>query len=169
MAARKSLHTKLKPIKLLLLDVDGVMTDGGVYFSERGDELKKFNILDGYGIVKLQRKGVRVGIITGRLSQIVARRAKDLGISEVYQNLENKLEAYEHVKAKLGLHDSEIAYIGDDEPDLPVLQKAGFGACPANAVAAVRREADFVCTRRGGEGAVREVIDLVLGSRTDGS
>ena len=169
MAARKPPRAKLKPIKLLLLDVDGVMTDGGIYFSERGDELKKFNILDGYGIVKLQKTGVRVGIITGRVSQVVSRRAKELGISEVYQNLENKLDVYEQVKAKLGLRDSEIAYVGDDEPDIPVLQRAGFSACPANAVAAVRRQADFVCRRRGGEGAVREVIDLVLGSRTDGT
>jgi 3-deoxy-D-manno-octulosonate 8-phosphate phosphatase (KDO 8-P phosphatase) len=168
-ASRKLPRTKLTPIKLLLLDVDGVMTDGGIYFSERGDELKKFNILDGYGIVKLQKKGVRVGIISGRVSHVVTRRAKELGISEVYQNLENKLDVYEQVKTKLGLHDSEIAYVGDDEPDIPVLQKAGFSACPANAVAAVRRQVDFVCKCRGGEGAVREVIDLVLGSRTDGS
>lgn len=169
MATKKPPRAKLKLIKLLVLDVDGVMTDGGIYFSERGDELKKFNILDGYGIVKLQKQGVRVGIITGKVSQIVARRAKHLGISEVYQNLENKLGAYEHVKTKLGLQDSEIAYIGDDEPDIPVMQKVGFSACPANAVASVRRQADFICQRRGGEGAVREVIDLVLESRTNGA
>lgn len=168
MAARKPSRTQLKAIKLLLLDVDGVMTDGGVYFSEKGDELKKFNILDGYGIVKLQRQGIRAGIITGRVSQVVARRAHELGISEVYQNLENKLEVYEQIKTKLGLQDSAIGYIGDDEPDVPVMKKAGFSACPANAVDAVRRNADYVCKRRGGEGAVREVIDLVLGSRTDG-
>ena len=143
------------------------MTDGGVYFSEKGDELKKFNILDGYGIIKLQKKGIRVGIITGRVSQVVTRRANELGIGEVFQNLENKLDAYDQVKAKLGLQDSEIAYMGDDEPDVPVMEKAGFSACPANAVEAVRRRADYVCRRRGGDGAVREVIDLILGSRTD--
>ncbi len=168
MAARKPSRVQLKAIKLLLLDVDGVMTDGGVYFSEKGDELKKFNILDGYGIVKLQRHGIRVGIITGRVSQVVTRRANELGITEVHQNLENKLEAYERIKTKLGLQDSEIAYVGDDEPDVPVMEKAGFSASPANAVDGVRRRADYVCRRRGGDGAVREVIDLVLGSRTTG-
>ncbi len=167
MPSAKPPRAKLKQIKLLLLDVDGVMTDGGIYFSERGDELKKFNILDGYGIMKLQRQGVRVAIITGRVSQVVARRAEELGISEVHQNLENKLEAYDQVKKKFGLRDVEIAYIGDDEPDIPVMKSVGFSACPANAVAAVRREAKYVCRCRGGEGAVREVIDLVLGSRTD--
>ncbi len=168
MAAKKPARTKLKPIKLLLLDVDGVMTDGGIYFSERGDELKKFNIHDGYGIVKLRRHGLNVGIITGRISQLVARRAKELGITEVYQNREDKLEAYDRVKKKLGIDDPEIAYIGDDEPDMPVMQQVGFSACPADAVAVIRRQADYVCVCRGGEGAVREVIDLILESRADG-
>ena len=141
------------------------MTDGGIYFSERGDEIKKFNIQDGYGIVKLRAVGIKVGIITGRASQVVLRRAKELGITEVYQNLENKLEAYTQLKMKLAVKDSEIAYIGDDEPDLPVMQQVAFSACPANAVQLVRRKADYVCRSRGGEGAVREVIDLILDSR----
>jgi 3-deoxy-D-manno-octulosonate 8-phosphate phosphatase (KDO 8-P phosphatase) len=152
---------------MLLLDVDGVMTDGGIYFTERGDELKKFNIQDGYGIVKLQRKGVMVGIITGRASDLVRRRAAELGIAEVYQNLDNKLEAYEAVKTKHGIGDAAIAYIGDDEPDLPVLKKVGFSAAPGDAVDIVRRSVHYVCKRRGGEGAVREVVDLILRSRAD--
>jgi len=152
---------------MLLLDVDGVMTDGGIYFTERGDEMKKFNTQDGYGIVNLQRKGVMVGIITGRISDIVRRRAGELGISEVYQNLENKLEAYEAIKAKHGVGDAAIAYIGDDEPDLPVLKKVGFSAAPNDAVDAVKRTVHYVCKRRGGEGAVREVVDLILRSRAD--
>ncbi len=168
MATRKPTRAKLKSIRLLLLDVDGVMTDGGIYFTERGDEFKKFNIQDGYGIVKLRNRGIQVAIITGRVSQIVARRAQELGITEVHQNLENKLEAYGQLKTKFGVHDSEIAYIGDDEPDLPVMRQVGFSACPSNAVAVVRRESDYVCKSRGGEGAVREVIDLILGSRPDG-
>ncbi|MBI2618524.1 MAG: HAD-IIIA family hydrolase [Ignavibacteriales bacterium] len=168
MAKRRSYRSQLKVLQLLLLDVDGVLTDGGVFFAESGDEWKKFNIQDGYGIVRLQKSGVKVGIITGRFSRLVERRAKELGISETYQNLENKLEAYEAIKVKLGLTDREIAYIGDDEPDLPVMKKTAFSAAPADAVAMVRRAADYVCKRKGGEGAVREVIDLILDQRKDG-
>jgi 3-deoxy-D-manno-octulosonate 8-phosphate phosphatase (KDO 8-P phosphatase) len=164
-ASKKPSRKKLQEIRLLLLDVDGVMTDGGIYFSEHGDELKKFSILDGYGIVKLQRSGVAVGIVTGRNSRLVARRAEELGIREVYQNLENKLEVYEQIKRKRNLADSQVAYIGDDEPDIQVMKKVGFAACPANAVPSVIRNAHFVCRKRGGDGAVREVIDLILGSR----
>lgn len=165
---RISYRSKLKPLKLLLLDVDGVMTDGGVYYAESGDELKKFNIKDGYGIVQLQKVGVKVGIITGRFSGLVERRARELGITETYQNLENKLEAYEAIKIKLGLTDREIGYIGDDEPDVSVMKTAGFSAAPGDAVALARKNADYVCKRNGGDGAVREVIDLILGYRANG-
>ena len=99
------------------------------------------------------------------MSKIVARRAAELGITEVHQNLENKRSAYETIRTKLGLTDHEIAYIGDDEFDLPVLAAVGFSAAPADAVPAVRKKVDYVCARRGGEGAVREVIDLILASR----
>jgi 3-deoxy-D-manno-octulosonate 8-phosphate phosphatase (KDO 8-P phosphatase) len=160
---------RLRAIRLLLLDVDGVMTDGGIYFTERGDEVKKFNIHDGYGIAKLQKSGVIVGILTGRTSQLVVRRARELGISEVHQNLENKLEMYEQIRTKLNLTDHQVAYIGDDEPDIPVMKKAGFAACPANATVTVRREADFICKNRGGEGAVREVVDIILESQSRGT
>ena len=166
MATKRPARKKLRGIKLLLLDVDGVMTDGGIYFSEQGDELKKFDIHDGYGIAKLQKAGVQVGILTGRTSQLVTKRAQELGIGEVHQNVENKLGVYEQVKQKTNVSDSEIAYIGDDEPDLPVMRKVGFAACPSNAVPAVRREAHFICKNRGGEGAVREVVDLILRSRS---
>ena len=161
--AKKSIpRPKLKEIKLLLLDVDGVMTDGGVYFSELGDEMKKFNIQDGYGLVRLQRAGVAVGIITGRVSKLVQRRAYELGIQEVYQNLENKLEAYDQIKKKMNLKDHQVAYMGDDEPDLPVIGLAAFSAAPADAVDSVKKSVDYICKRKGGEGAVREVVDLIL-------
>lgn len=162
MPAKKTISSRLKRIKLLLLDVDGVMTDGGIYYSNLGDEFKKFNIQDGYGIVKLQRTGVKIGIITGRISNIVTRRATELGITEVHQNLENKIEAYDSIKAKWNLADAEIAYIGDDEFDLPVLEQVGFSAAPSDAVPTVKKRVHFVCTRNGGNGAVREVIDLIL-------
>lgn len=168
MAVKHPNRKKLKGVKLLLLDVDGVMTDGGIYFSERGDELKKFNTHDGYGITKLQKSGVKIGILTGRSSQLVARRAHELGIVEVHQGLENKIEVYKQIKKRLRLDDGEIAYIGDDEPDVPIMKRVVFAACPADAVAVVRRQADFVCKNRGGEGAVREVVDLILESRSHG-
>lgn len=160
--ARKISLKKLKGIKLLLLDVDGVMTDGGIYYTDSGNEMKKFNIQDGYGLVKLRRAGIETGIITGRVSKIVLRRAKEVGITEVHQNLENKLEAYESIKKKFNLVDSNIAYIGDDEFDLPVLTKVGFSASPADAVPSVKKNVDYICKRRGGDGAVREVIELIL-------
>jgi 3-deoxy-D-manno-octulosonate 8-phosphate phosphatase (KDO 8-P phosphatase) len=142
------------------------MTDGGIYYSGRGEQFKKFNTKDGYGIVKVQRMGLKVGIITGRMSAIVKVRAKELGITELYQNLDNKLEAYRNIKQKLGLSDPEVAYVGDDEPDLPVLQRVGFAAAPADAMPQVLSEVDYVCSRRGGYGAVREVIDLILDAQS---
>jgi 3-deoxy-D-manno-octulosonate 8-phosphate phosphatase (KDO 8-P phosphatase) len=162
MQRKHSIKTKLRRIKFLLLDVDGVMTDGGLYFSNSGDEMKRFHSQDGYGIVKLQRSGINVGIITGRISKIVARRAEELGITEVYQNHENKSDTYEHIKTKFNLSDKEIAYIGDDEFDLPVLKRVGFSAAPANAILKVKKEVHYQCVRSGGYGAVREVIDLIL-------
>ncbi len=162
MPRKQSIKSRLHKIKLLLLDVDGVMTDGGIYLSNSGDEFKKFNIQDGYGITKLRRAGFKIGIITGRVSNIVTKRAEELDITEVHQNLENKLETYEHIKAKWKLSDEEVAYIGDDEFDLPVLERVGFSASPSDAVPSVKKRVHFVCTHSGGNGAVREVIDLIL-------
>ncbi len=142
------------------------MTDGGIYYSGRGEEMKKFNTKDGHGIVKIQRMGVQVGIITGRISKIVSTRAKELGITEVHQNQLNKIETYKEIKKRLKLADSQVAYIGDDEPDLPVLRTVGFSAAPADATARVVRTVDYVCSREGGNGAVREVIDLLLSARS---
>lgn len=162
MAKSKSLASRARTIKLLLLDVDGVMTDGCIYYSGSGEELKKFNIQDGYGLVKLQQAGVVVGVITGRMSKIVARRVEELGITEVHQNLENKLDVYESIKKKMNLSDAQVAYMGDDEFDLPVLERVGFSAAPADAVAAVQKRVHFVSNRNGGEGAVRELVELIL-------
>ncbi len=141
------------------------MTDGGIYYSGRGEELKEFNTQDGHGLVKVQRSGIRVGIITGRVSRIVRRRAKELGITEVHQNQVNKLEAYRRIKKKLGVEDAEVAYIGDDEPDVPLLKRVGFSATPSDANKNAVRVVDYVCRRGGGKGAVREVIDLLLDAR----
>jgi YrbI family 3-deoxy-D-manno-octulosonate 8-phosphate phosphatase len=140
------------------------MTDGGLYYSGRGEHLKKFNVKDGYGIVKLRKFGISVGIITGRVSKIIERRAEELGITELHQNLHDKLVAYERIKKRFGLEDAEVAYIGDDEPDLPVLQCVGFSAAPADAVSRVLNVVHYTCKQKGGEGAVREVIDIIMNS-----
>ncbi|MEP0822579.1 MAG: HAD-IIIA family hydrolase [Ignavibacterium sp.] len=163
---RTPAHTaRLKPITLLLLDVDGVLTDGGIYYTESGEEMKRFHTQDGYGLVKLQKAGVAVALLTGRYSRLVERRAKELGISEVYQNVEDKAQAYAAIKTRLGLTDRQIAYVGDDEPDLQVLRQVGFSAVPADAAKVVRGEVHYVCKQKGGEGAVREVVDLILKAR----
>lgn len=165
MPTRKPSIRKLRKIRLLLLDVDGVMTDGCIYYGPKGEIMKKFNAKDGYGIVKLQRMGVKVGIITGRVSDIVTRRARELGIQDVYQNQLDKIEAYRHLTNKLGLADDEVAYVGDDEPDMPILQTVGFSAAPADAMPVVLNGVSYICRRGGGRGAVREVVDLILDAR----
>ena len=165
MPTKRPQASALRKIRLLLLDVDGVMTDGGIYCSSKGEVMKKFNTKDGYGIVKLQRMGVKVGIITGRVSEIVTRRARELGIQDVYQNQEDKIEAYRDISTRLGLSPDEVAYIGDDEPDMPVLKVVGFSAAPSDASPAVLKEVSYVCRARGGCGAVREIVDLILQAR----
>lgn len=152
-------------IRMIVLDVDGVMTDGSIYYSSTGDELKRFNVHDGYAIVKAQQHKIAVAIISGRSSAIVQRRAQELGIQEVHQNIANKFKVYEKLKSQFSLQDNEIAYIGDDEPDLEVLRAVGFSAAPSDAVDIVRNNVTYVCTRAGGKGAVREVIDLILANR----
>ena len=142
------------------------MTDGGLYYSGRGEQLKKFNVKDGYGIVKLRKFGIPVGIITGRVSKIIEQRAEELGITELHQNLHDKLGVYNRIKKKFGLEDAEIAYVGDDEPDLPVLERVGFSAAPADAVSNVRKVVHYTCNHTGGRGAVREVIDIILSAQS---
>lgn len=159
------MHEKLADIRLLLLDVDGVMTDGRIIYDGNGLETKFFNVKDGHGIKMLQRHGVEVGIITGRTSVVVDIRAKELGIALVYQGSLKKLESYNDVKLKTGLTDKQIAYMGDDVVDVPVMRRAGFSAAPPDSLPDVLAVADYVSSRGGGRGAVREVCDLILKGR----
>jgi 3-deoxy-D-manno-octulosonate 8-phosphate phosphatase (KDO 8-P phosphatase) len=152
-------------IRLLLLDVDGVMTDGGIIYDGNGLETKVFNVKDGHGIKMLQRYGIEVGIITGRTSVVVDFRAKELGITLVYQGALKKLVCYEEVKLKTGLEDSQIAYVGDDIIDVPVMRRVGFAAAPSDAIPEVRAVAHHIASCGGGKGAVREVCDLILKGR----
>ncbi len=156
---------KLSDIRLLLLDVDGVMTDGGIIYDGNGLETKIFNVKDGHGIKMLQRYGIKVGIITGRTSLVVDIRARELAIDLVYQGALKKLESYLDVKQRTGLSDSQIAYIGDDVIDVPVMRRVKFAASPADGLVEARNVAHYVTTSAGGRGAVREVCDLILKGR----
>jgi 3-deoxy-D-manno-octulosonate 8-phosphate phosphatase (KDO 8-P phosphatase) len=159
------MNDKLVDIRLLLLDVDGVMTDGGIIYDGNGLETKVFNVKDGHGIKMLQRHGIEVGIITGRSSLVVDIRAKELGIGLVYQGSLKKLESYHDVKQRTGLTDRQIAYMGDDIIDVPVMKRVIFAAAPADALLEARSAADYVTSCAGGRGAVREVCDLILKGR----
>lgn len=152
----------LSKIKLLLLDVDGVLTDGRIIYDSEGGETKSFDVKDGHGLKLLQRAGIRVGIITGRESAIVARRAEELGIELVYQGAKDKSLPFNEIMQKLALAPEEIAYVGDDVVDLPVMRKVGFAATVADAVDDVKPFADMVTKLPGGRGAVREICDYIL-------
>jgi 3-deoxy-D-manno-octulosonate 8-phosphate phosphatase (KDO 8-P phosphatase) len=156
---------RLKKIKLLILDVDGVMTDGRIIFDSNGIESKFFNVKDGHGIKMLQRSGIEIGIISGRGSVVVTNRATELGISQVYQKSLDKLVPYRQMLEATGLVDEEVAFMGDDVIDIPLLRRVGFAAAPADAVAEVFPFAHFVAKNRGGWGAVREVCDLIMKSQ----
>ena len=153
---------KARDIKLLVLDVDGVLTDGHLWYDNSGEELKAFNIQDGLGIKLLLRGGVDVAIITGRRSALVARRARELGIRHVIQGREDKLAALQALLEELALPLQEIAYMGDDLPDLAAIRAAGLGIAVANAQPVVAGHADYKTARSGGDGAVREICDLIL-------
>jgi len=156
---------KAKAIKLLLLDVDGVLTDGNLIYSNEGKESKSFNTQDGFGLRMLQDSGVEVGIITARRSEALSRRSEDLKITHLYQGATNKLDPYKEIARKTGLKPFEIAYMGDDWLDLVLLKRVGLAVAPANAVIEVQEIVHYVCSRSGGHGAVREICDLVLESK----
>ncbi len=156
------MEERAKKIKLLIMDVDGVLTDGRIVLDENGNELKFFNVRDGHGIVLLHRIGVETAIITGRQSKIVERRAKELSIPYVYQKVFDKLEVYEELKNRLSLKDEEIAYIGDDVVDIPIMRRVGFSVSVADAHEEVKRVAHYITSKPGGKGAVREVAELII-------
>ena len=154
--------TAAKKIKLLVLDVDGVLTDGKLYYGNNGEELKAFNIQDGLGIKLLQQGGIQVGIITGRVSTLLQRRADELAINPVIQGREDKLIALRELleSQNLGLH--QIAFMGDDLPDLSAINSVGLGITVANASDTLAAKADWQTLRSGGDGAVREAAEMIL-------
>lgn len=149
-------------IKMLVMDVDGTLTDGRIYVGNHGEMMKAFDVKDGYGIVKIEAKGIVPVIITGRESKIVEERAKELHIKELHQGVENKLEKLNEIAKTYDLSLQEVAYIGDDLNDFTCMQCCGFSACPCDAVEEVRENVDYVCQHSGGHGAVREFIQLIM-------
>ncbi len=161
----QSLRTKAKQIKLILLDVDGVMTDGSIILDNQGNEMKAFHVRDGRGVKLAQKAGILFGIITGRSSEVVNVRARELGITDVFQGAQDKITAYESLLAKYKLRDAEVAYIGDDDIDVSIFKRVGLAATVADADPSVKPHVDMVTKAAGGRGAVREVINLVLESQ----
>ena len=161
------IRRKAAKIKLFISDVDGVLTRGEIILDANGLEYKAFHVRDGHGIKLLMRAGVEVALITGRNSKVVDVRARELGIEHVIQGAKEKLPAYQELKDRLGVLDEEVAYIGDDNVDLPVMRRVGLSIAVADAEPYVREAADFVTERGGGQAAVREAIDLILKARGD--
>lgn len=160
--SRRSTTKVLKNLRLFATDVDGVLTDGGMYYGESGQEMKKFNVWDGMGIKLLQSAGVLTAIVTALETKLVARRGIDLKIPEIFQGVPDKLVVLQELAGKHGLSLQEIAYMGDDVNDLAALRSVGFSATPADGRPDVRRSVHYICKAKGGEGAVREVVDLIL-------
>jgi 3-deoxy-D-manno-octulosonate 8-phosphate phosphatase (KDO 8-P phosphatase) len=156
------MRERIRKIRLLLLDVDGVMTDGRIVYDDLGIETKAFDVKDGHGLKLLQRAGIGVGLITGRQSAVVSVRAAELGIDIVYQGVKDKLEPFNAILGQSGLAAAEVAYIGDDVVDLPVLLRVGLAIAVADAVDDIKPYVHYLCRRPGGRGAVREACDLIL-------
>ena len=158
--------TEFADIRLLVMDVDGVMTDGKITYTSDGQELKSFNIKDGLGIKRAQASGIETAIITGRTSPMVERRARELGIAHLVQGREDKLAALSDLVDQMNLSLDQVAYIGDDLPDLTAIEWVRLGACPADAAIEVKSKANWVSTRGGGDGCVRELCDLLVSHKS---
>ncbi|KAF4516144.1 hypothetical protein B566_EDAN000382 [Ephemera danica] len=158
---------RLRQIRLFATDVDGVLTDAGMYYSESGDEWKKFNTRDGMGIKLLQKAGYVTAIVTQERTKMVARRAEKLAIPELHQGVMDKLTVIREMAGRHGLSLSQVAYIGDDVNDLEALRAVGFSAAPADGMPIVCDAVQYVCRTKGGEGAVREIAEMLLSARVD--
>ncbi len=150
------------PIRLVVSDVDGVMTDGGLYYSAQGEEIKKFNVKDGLVAHLLRNDGIKLCIITGRKSEIVEKRFSELKFDFIVQGAEDKLGALKKIASDLQIDLSHVAYIGDDVNDLELLKSVGLAACPSDAIDSLKDHVNYVCQKKGGEGAFREFADYVL-------
>ncbi len=158
----QSVTEKAKAIRLLVLDVDGVLTSGTIYYGDQGQELKGFHLHDGLGLKLLQKTGVAVAIISGKNSSAVTRRVEELNIEHAYLGYDDKLPAFAALKQKLQLSDAHIAYMGDDLPDLPLLRRVHFAITVAEAPQLIRDHAHYITSNKAGQGAVREVCELIM-------
>jgi 3-deoxy-D-manno-octulosonate 8-phosphate phosphatase (KDO 8-P phosphatase) len=149
-------------VKILVLDVDGVLTDGSIYINDHGDEMKAFNSRDGHGIKLLQRAGIEAAIITGRVSRALKHRAEELGIRHIYQNAKDKRDAILKLSSDLGIDTREMAYMGDDVVDVPAMVLCAMSFAPSDAMDIVKEKAEYVTKLAGGKGAVREAIEILL-------
>jgi 3-deoxy-D-manno-octulosonate 8-phosphate phosphatase (KDO 8-P phosphatase) len=160
-----ALRERASKIRMLVLDVDGVLTDGKLFFDHAGNEMKGFHTRDGLGMKALQRSGIEVAVITGRKSEAVAHRMAQLGIEHVYQGREDKLNAFLHLLDATGLDPHQVCFAGDDWIDLPVLLRAGLAVSVADAEERVRESAHYITSRNGGDGAVREICNMILSAQ----
>lgn len=158
----QDIQERAKRVKLVIFDVDGVLTDGALFLGDDGQEYKAFNSKDGHGMVMLQQHGVKIGIITGRTSEVVRKRMASLGIEHVFQGKREKLPAYEELRDALDLKDEEIAYVGDDVVDLPVMTRVGLAIAVQDAHAFTQKHAHWITPSGGGRGAAREVCELIM-------
>ena len=152
-------------IKLLILDVDGVLTDGKLYISDKGVETKSFHVRDGIGLKLLLDNEIDIAIISGRKSQATTKRLRDIGIKHAYYGIADKIKPFDELKKKLHLKNENIAYVGDDLPDLSVMQKVGFSIAVANSTSEILKVADYITKAKGGDGAVREACEIILNSK----
>jgi 3-deoxy-D-manno-octulosonate 8-phosphate phosphatase (KDO 8-P phosphatase) len=158
----ETLLEKVRSVGLLMLDVDGVLTDGKIIMNDQGFETKHFDVKDGHGLKLLMRYGIRVALITGRRSSVVEHRARDLGIQEVYQGIWNKVEIFDEILRKMNLCPEQTAYVGDDIVDIPLLRRVGFAVAVRDASEDTKTIAHYVTKKKGGRGAVREVCEIIL-------
>lgn len=165
MNTHDSILEKARRIRLLILDVDGVMTDGRITLDNNGNELKSFNVRDGHGIKLIQNIGIQVAIITGRYSKVVERRAEELGIRDVFQKVQNKESVYRQLLETHGISDAEASFMGDDIIDLGIVKRVGLAMAPSDAVEEIRSAVHWIASARGGHGAVREAVELIMKSQ----
>lgn len=156
---------RIQPVRLIAFDVDGILTDGGLYLSDSGEEFKRFNSLDGHGLKMLKASGVELAIITGRTSRCVEMRAKNLGIAHLYQGVEKKWDAMQDLLGKLGLAAEAAAFMGDDVVDLPAMRRVGLALTVPKAPSAVLDHAHYTTRHEGGHGAVREICELIMSAQ----
>jgi 3-deoxy-D-manno-octulosonate 8-phosphate phosphatase (KDO 8-P phosphatase) len=165
MTTDENIFMHARKVKVLMLDVDGVLTDGSIIYDGTDMEFKAFNVKDGHGMKLLMRNGVEIAIITGRISDVVNRRGKELGIKHIYQKAIDKLAAYEDLKEKLKISDEEFGYVGDDLLDIPINKRVGFSVAVSDANEELKSRSLYITKEKGGRGAVREVCEIILKSK----